>query len=134
MDLKQLEYFVQVAEFGSFTLASRFLSIAQPALSRQVRALEVEVRQTLFQRTGRGVTLTAAGKRLLDHARGILQQVRRAQLDLEQQRGAVSGRLVIGLPPSVSRTLAGPLVRGFRERFPDARFGVVEGLSDHLLE
>lgn len=133
MDLKQLEYFVQVAEFGSFTLASRFLSIAQPALSRQVRALEVEVRQTLFQRTGRGVTLTAAGKRLLDHARGILQQVRRAQLDLEQQRGAVSGRLVIGLPPSVSRTLAGPLVRGFRERF-DARFGVVEGLSDHLLE
>lgn len=60
--------------------------------------------------------------------------MRRAQLDLEQQRGAVSGRLVIGLPPSVSRTLAGPLVRGFRERFPDARFGVVEGLSDHLLE
>lgn len=60
MDLKQLEYFVQVAEFGSFTLASRFLSIAQPALSRQVRALEVELRQTLFQRTGRGVTLTVA--------------------------------------------------------------------------
>lgn len=134
MDLKRLEYFVQVAEFGSFTLSSRFLRIAQPALSRQVRALEVELRQTLFLRNGRGVTLTEPGRRLLEHARGILQQVQRARLDLEQQRDAVSGRLVIGLPPSVSRTLTGPLVRAFRERFPDASFGVVEGLSDHLME
>lgn len=134
MDLKQLEYFVQVAELGSFTLSSRFLRVAQPALSRQVRALEVELRQTLFQRNGRGVTLTEPGKRLLEHARGILQQVQRARLDLEQQRGVVSGRLVIGLPPSVSRTLTGPLVRAFREQFPQASFGVVEGLSDHLLD
>jgi LysR family nitrogen assimilation transcriptional regulator len=134
MDLKQLEYFVHVAEFGSFTSSSRFLRVAQPALSRQVRALEVELRQTLFQRNGRGVTLTESGKRLLEHARGILQQVERARHDLEQQRGAVSGRLVIGLPPSVSRTLTGPLVRAFRERFPGASFGIVEGLSDHLLE
>ena len=134
MDLKQLEYFVHVAEFGSFTSSSRFLRVAQPALSRQVRALEVELRQTLFQRNGRGVTLTESGKRLLEHARGILQQVQRARHDLEQQRGAVSGRLVIGLPPSVSRTLTGPLVRAFRERFPGASFGIVEGLSDHLLE
>ena len=134
MDLKQLEYFVHVAEFGSFTLSSRFLRVAQPALSRQVRALEVELRQTLFARNGRGVTLTEAGKRLLEHARGILQQVQRARLDLEQQRGALAGRLVIGLPPSVSRTLTGPLVRAFRERFPEASFGIVEGLSDHLME
>lgn len=134
MDLKQLEYFVHVAEFGSFTLSSRFLHVAQPALSRQVRALEVELRQTLFVRNGRGVTLTEAGKRLLEHARGIAMQVERARLDLEQQRGAVSGRLVIGLPPSVSRTLTAPLVRAFRERFAQASFGIVEGLSDHLLE
>ena len=134
MDLKQLEYFVHVAEFGSFTGSSRFLRVAQPALSRQVRALEVELRQTLFQRNGRGVTLTEPGKRLLEHARGILQQVQRARLDLEHRRGALTGRLVIGLPPSVSRTLTGPLVRAFRERFPDASFGVVEGLSDHLME
>ena len=101
MDLKQLEYFMHVAEFGSFTHASRYLKVAQPALSRQVRALEVELRQTLFARNGRGVTLTETGMRLLEHARGILQQVQRARLDLEQQRGAVTGRLVIGLPPSL---------------------------------
>ncbi len=107
MALKQLAYFVHVVEFASFTGASRFLSMAQPALSRQVRALEVELRQPLFERNGRGVTLTEAGKRLLAHRRGLLQQVERARQDLETHRGAPAGRLVIGLPPSVGRSLSG---------------------------
>jgi len=134
VDLKQLEYFVHVAELGSFTRAASFLSVVQSALSRQVRALEVELRQPLFERTGRGVTLTEPGKRLLAHGRGILQQVERARLDIESQRGEASGRLAIGLPPSVSRTLTGPLVRAFRVRFPNATLSVVEGLSTYVLE
>lgn len=134
MDLKQLEYFVHVAELGSFTRAATVLRIAQPALSRQVRSLEVELRQPLFDRNGRGVTLTEAGKRLLAHGRGILQQVERARQDLEDQRGAASGRLAIGLPPSVSRMLTGPLVEAFRERFPKATLTIVEGLSTYVLE
>ena len=134
MDLKQLEYFVHVAELGSFTRAASFLSVVQSALSRQVRALEVELRQPLFERTGRGVTLTEPGKRLLAHGRGILQQVERARLDIESQRGEASGRLAIGLQPSVSRTLTGPLVRAFRVRFPNATLSVVEGLSTYVLE
>ena len=134
MDLKQLDYFVHVAELGSFTRAATLLSVVQSALSRQVRALEVELRQPLFERTGRGVTLTEAGKRLLEHGRGILQQVERARLDIENQRGAATGRLVIGLPPSVSRTLTGPLVTEFRRRFPQAQLSVVEGLSTYVLE
>lgn len=134
MDLKQLEYFVHVAELGSFTRAASFLSIAQPALSRQVRSLEVELRQSLFERNGRGVTLTEAGTRLLAHGRGILQQVERARLDLEDHRGAATGRLVLALPPSVSRTLTTPLVASFRARFPKATLSVVEGLSTYVLE
>lgn len=134
MDLKQIDYFVHVAELGSFTRAASVLRVAQPALSRQVRALEVELRQPLFDRNGRGVTLTEAGKRLLAHGRGILQQVERAKQDLEDQRGAASGRLAIGLPPSLSRTLTGPLVETFRARFPKATLTVVEGLSTYTLE
>lgn len=134
MDLKQLEYFVHVAELGSFTRASGFLGVAQPALSRQVRALEVELRQSLFERTGRGVVLTEAGKRLLAHGRGILQQVERARQDMEDERGAASGHLAIGLPPSVSRVLTTPLVTAFRQRFPKATMTVVEGLSAYALE
>ena len=80
MDLKQLEYFIRVAELGSFTRAgARALDIAQPALSRQVRLLEVELRQNLLLRNGRGATPTEAGQLLLDHARGILHQVERAR-------------------------------------------------------
>ena len=61
MDLKQLEYFVRVAELGSFTRASIALDIAQPALSRQIRLLEVELRQSLLTRNGRGALPTEAG-------------------------------------------------------------------------
>ena len=134
MDLKQIEYFVQVAELGSFTRAASVLRIAQPALSRQVRTLEVELRQNLLDRNGRGVTLTDAGQRLLAHGRGILQQVQRAKLDLEEQRGAPVGRLALGVPPSVGRMLTAPLVHGFRKQFPRASLTMVEGLSTYVLE
>ena len=134
MDLKQLEYFAQVAELGSFTRAAAVLQVAQPALSRQVRTLEVELRQALLIRNGRGVTPTEAGQRLLAHARGILQQVQRARDDLEDQRGVATGRLAIALPPSVSRVLTGPLVAAFRAQLPRATLSVVEGLSAYALE
>jgi len=134
MELRQLEFFVHVAELGSFTRASNFLSVAQPVLSRQVRALEVEFRQTLLERNGRGVTLTEAGKRFLEHGRGLLAQVERAKLDMEESRGASTGRLVVALPPSVSHTLTAPLVRAFRERLPKATLCVLEGLSTYVLE
>jgi LysR family nitrogen assimilation transcriptional regulator len=134
VDFKQIAYFVQVAELGSFTRASTVLKVAQPALSRQVRALEVELHQPLFDRNGRGVTLTPAGQTLLAHGRGILQQVERARQDLMDQRGAASGLMSIGLPPSIGRTLTAPLVEAFRSRFPKATLTMVEGLSTYTLE
>ena len=134
MDLKQLEYFQHVAELGSFTRASTFLSVVQPALSRQVRALETELGQNLFDRNGRGVILTEAGKRLLEHARGILTQVARARQDLEDHRSADAGHLIIGLPPSLGRSVTVPLVAEFRARFPKATVATVEGLSTYILE
>jgi LysR family nitrogen assimilation transcriptional regulator len=129
MDLKQLEYFVRVAELGSFTRASQALNVAQPALSRQVRQLEVELRQNLLRRNGRGVTLTDAGVLLLEHGRGILHQVARAQEDLAGARGGLAGRVALGLPPSVARAYAVPMVRAFRERLPQAQLSITEGLT-----
>ncbi len=75
-----------------------------------------------------------AGTRLLAHGRGILQQVERARQDLEDQRGAASGLLSIGLPPSISRSLTAAMVDAFREHFPRATISVVEGLSTDTLE
>lgn len=134
MDLKQLEYFVHVAELGSFTKASNVLDIAQPALSRQVRLLEVELRQSLLNRNGRGVTTTEAGKLLLEHGRGILHQVKRAQEDLGRVRGALAGRVAVGLPPSTSRVITVRLMREFRKRLPNATLSISEGLSISMQE
>lgn len=129
MDLKQLEYFVRVAELGSFTRAAIALDIAQPALSRQVRLLEVELRQSLLTRNGRGALPTEAGKLLLEHGRGILHQVERAREELGRVRGALAGRVAVGLPPSVAKALTVPLIREFRLRMPDATLSISEGLS-----
>lgn len=134
MDLKQLEYFVRVAELGSFTRASIALDIAQPALSRQVRLLEVELRQNLLVRNGRGATPTEAGKLLLEHARGILHQVDRAREELGRVRGALAGRVAIGLPPSLARVLTVPLTRAFRQQMPEAQLSISEGLSVAMQE
>jgi LysR family nitrogen assimilation transcriptional regulator len=134
MDIKQLDYFVHVADLGSFTKAASLLSVAQSALSHQVRQLEVELEQTLLYRNGRGVTPTDAGRRLLAHARGILMQTRRARDELTEERDAMVGHVVLGLPPSVARILTVPLFKSFRKSLPNGSFGVVEGLSASVVE
>jgi LysR family nitrogen assimilation transcriptional regulator len=134
MNLKQLEYFVRVAELGSFSKAALVLNIAQPALSRQVRLLETDLHVTLLTRNGRGVVLTEVGQRLFDHSVGILQLVARAAEDVAAARDEPAGRIVIGLPPSIGRRLTLPLVEGFGRHLPKARLAIVEGLSTHLTE
>jgi LysR family nitrogen assimilation transcriptional regulator len=134
MNLKQLEYFVQVAELGSFSKAAVVLDIAQPALSRQVRSLETELHQQLFLRNGRGVALTDAGKRLFDHSVAVLQLVSHAREDLGASRDEPVGRVTIGLPPSIGRQLTLPLIDRFKKELPAARLAIVEGLSSHIVE
>jgi len=134
MNLQQLQTFVQVAQCGSFSRAAVLLDTAQPALSRQVRALEVELGQTLLIRTGRGVALTDAGRRLLEHSYAILQRLAQACEDLEQQRGEPVGRIIVGLPPSLARRLCLPLIQSFSTQMPKAHLSVVEGFSTNIAE
>ena len=134
MDLKQLDYFVHVAELKSFSKAAVVLDIAQSALSRQVRALEIELRETLLLRTGRGVALTEAGQRLFEHAAAILQLVAQARAEMAATRDEPVGRITIGLPPTISRQLTLPLIDAFQRRLPQARLAIVEGLSTHVAE
>jgi LysR family nitrogen assimilation transcriptional regulator len=134
MNLTQLRSFVRVAEMGSFSKAAIELGVAQPALSRQVRLLETDLHVSLLQRTGRGVVLTEPGKRLFEHAVGILQLVARAREDLGTNRDEATGRIVVGLPPSMGRMLTLPLVAEFKRRLPRAQLAIVEGLSAHIVE
>jgi LysR family transcriptional regulator, nitrogen assimilation regulatory protein len=134
MDLKQLEYFLKVAEMGSFTKASSTLNIAQPALSRHVQQLEIELGQPLLTRNGRGATTTEAGRTLMEYARGILYQVERAKIELSRSDEIPSAKVSIGLPSSVAKVLTVPLTRAFKQRLPSASLSVTEGLSTSLQE
>ena len=134
MDLRQLECFICVAELGSFTQAAMVLGVGQPALSRQVRSLEVELRQTLFYRNGRGASLTEAGKRLLAHGRTIQMQFEHARHDVEDARDCPLGRVTIGLPYAAARSLSIPFIKAFRQQYPKANLCVTEGLTIHLYE
>jgi LysR family nitrogen assimilation transcriptional regulator len=134
MNLKQLEYFIRVAEHGSFSKAALVLGIAQPALSRQVRGLETELREALFLRNGRGVTLTEAGSRLFEHGQGIMQMLAHARADLGAHRDEPLGQVVIGMPPTLARLHTLDLINTFRAEMPKARLSIMEGFSVHITE
>lgn len=134
MDLKQLKAFATLAEFGSFSRAGAVLSVAQPVLSRQIKALEQELGIELFYRNGRGIVLTEAGKLLHGYAGGVLDTVTRAASEVMALRSSPRGTIAIGMPPSVGSVLTVPLVQCFRAEFPLISMRVVEGFSGHLLE
>ena len=134
MEIKQLRYFVKVAELSSIGKASDFLNIAQPTLSRQVRALELELKTNLFTRDGRGVRLTSAGRRFLEHAQGILHAADTAMDALNEGKSVYEGRVVAGMTPSIGQRIVPEYVERFTQRFPKAALSVVEGYSQSLAE
>ena len=134
MDLRDLQFFISIAETGSFTRAAVQNSIAQSALSRRVRELEAELGVTLFYRNGRGVVLTEVGQTFLDRARSILADVARIRDDLGATRSSVHGTVTLGVPPSVGLVLLAPLLAQIREEFPGVQMRVLEGFSGHVAE
>ena len=111
MDIKQLRVFSSIAEYGSFSRAAVALSVAQPALSRQIKSLEAELGIQLLYRNGRGIVLTEAGKLLDRYAKGILESVTRATSEIAALRSSPRGNVIIGMPPSVGFVLTVPLAQ-----------------------
>ncbi len=134
MDLRQLTTFLQVAELGSLSRAADRLRIAQPALSRQIRLLEAELKVPLFTRHGRGMVPTSAGEALRARAAAILRQVEEARSELQQEAGAVRGRVVFGLTPTVGAVLATPLIERVLTAYPEVTLRVVQAFSGYLLD
>jgi DNA-binding transcriptional LysR family regulator len=117
-ELRQLRYFVAVAEEGSLTRASERLHIAQQSLSEQIRTLEAQLGVTLFERSNRGVTLTEVGAVLLREARPALAQAERAVEAVRRAASGEQGELRVGFLSSVANHVMPPIVRAFRERHP----------------
>ncbi|UUX95198.1 LysR substrate-binding domain-containing protein [Aquabacterium sp. J223] len=134
MELRQLRYFIGVAEAGSLLKASARLHVAQPALGQQIAALEDEVGARLFERTSRGMALTDAGRTFLDHAKVVLADVERARAAVSASAGEPRGEVVIGLPTTAALAATVPIVRACRERLPQVRLKVIEGYSGFVRE
>lgn len=134
MDIRQLTYFTRVVELGSFSRAAAFLHIAQPALSRQISSLEIELKERLLIRNGRGVTPTEAGDRLLAHAHAILTLFQRAHEDMENARLGRTGSVAIGMPNSLSNAISSALIRRLRAELPDAKVHILNGRSTQVQE
>ena len=134
MNLRQLQYFLEIAELRSFTRAAEVLHIAQSALSRQIRLLEEELGANLFNRLDRGVTLTEAGDLLRDRASVLLRQFSSLRDEVGTKALAPRGELSIGMPPSMREMVTTPLVDGYCRQYPDVALHVHEGISVDLVK
>jgi DNA-binding transcriptional LysR family regulator len=134
MELRQLAYLVAVADEGGFTRAADRLHVAQPGVSAQIRQLEKELGQPLFDRSGRSVRLTAAGQAVLPYARAALAAVDGARLAVQELTGLLRGHVAIGTVTSLGTDLEVPRLLGeFRAAHPGVDVTLAEDTSDRLL-
>ncbi len=132
MDLRQLRYFIAIAETGSFSAASARLRIAQPALSQHVKAMEAEIGVALLQRNPRGIALTEAGARLLTRARTVEAEFQSLR---DHVRGAAvpSGEVRFGMPATINELLGVALIEAGRKLYPGIRIRISEAMSGFVL-
>jgi LysR family transcriptional regulator, benzoate and cis,cis-muconate-responsive activator of ben and cat genes len=140
MELRQLHYFVAAAETGNISRAAKRIFLTQPALSRQIKALEEEIGQCLLERQAHSIRLTSAGETLLGEARELLQH---ADQLLERVRNVGRGvRLRVGFAPSLASGLLSVAVVNFTQAHPGARVELFDlstaemlaGLANHTLD
>ncbi len=134
MDLKRLEYFLLVADHGSFSRASSVIGIAQPALGRQVQRLEEICGAKLLYRHGRGVSLTPEGQVFADRIRPLVAELALATEGLSAGERPLSGVVTIGMTPTVMSLMGLPLLQRLRELAPGVKLNFLTGYSGYVHE
>jgi DNA-binding transcriptional LysR family regulator len=134
MELRQLEYFVAVADEASFTRAAARLHVAQPGVSAQIRRLERELGQDLFDRSGRAVRLTEAGAAVLLYARAALGAAAGARLAVDELTGLVRGHVAVGMVVACSSYDLANLLADFHHDYPAVEITLSEANTDVLIQ
>jgi DNA-binding transcriptional LysR family regulator len=134
MNLRQYRYFVEVANQLSFSRAAECLNVSQSALSRQVQLLETELALKLFDRVGRGIALTQAGKDLYPRCQAILNEAELLTLRAGELTSGTSGQLRIGSTPPALESVVSDILVGFRRRFPELNIVLIEDGAAKLAE
>ena len=133
MDLGQLEAFVQVANQHSFSRAAEALFLTQPSVTARIQALERDLGERLFERSGRGVRLTEVGACFLPHAERVLQALNGGRDAIDSLRNLQSGSLILASATTVSTYILPGLLKTFRSRFPHVEVSVRTGRSEQVL-
>ncbi len=135
MELRQLQYFVAVAEEASFTRAAARLHLAQPGVSAQIRQLERELGQPLLDRSGRSVTVTEVGEAVLAYARAALAAVEGIRSTVDEFTGLLRGRVAIGLlsGAAVGAFDVPSLLADFHDDHPEVEIALTEDNSERML-
>ena len=118
MDVRQIRYFIEIADAGSFNRAASRLRIAQSALSRQIKQLEFELGADLFERHGRGVHVTESGRLFRDRAEFLMRQLEELRHEVRSQASTPSGELHVGIPTSMRALLTRPVLERFLRAYP----------------
>lgn len=124
MDLRQLKFFLEVAESGGFTKAAEKLNIAQSALSIAIKKLEDELEVKLFVRRDRKVSLTAEGESLAVNAKDIFQRVAQARQEIADLRGLLRGEVRVGLTPMLSSFFFPKIISAFKRQSPALQISI----------
>jgi len=132
MDLRQLRYFVAIAEEGSLSAAAQRVNVAQPSLSQHIIGVEKDLGVTLFNRSPRGMTLTQSGEILLAHARDILGAMDTAVEAVKQSGSEPQGDVTFGLPSSIAMVLSVPLAETVRLELPKVKFRAIDAMSGFI--
>lgn len=132
MELRQLRYFLAIAEHGTFSKAASKVFVAQSALSHQLAQLEDELGARLFERSRRGVELTEAGVVFHTYATSILRQIEDAASSVAGLTDSPAGKVVFGIPHSASHALALPLLKAVHEELPKVQLELTEELTGNL--
>lgn len=134
MTPQQLQYFLAAIEHGSFSSAAEALHMAQPSLSEQVRRLEDELGVALFQRAGRGLVLTEAGRVLRPHAESTLAELEAARASVVEVRELRGGTAAFGTWGTARYYFGPDLIAAFRRRHPDVRVRLLGQNSSEVVE
>lgn len=134
MEFHQLRYVCAIAETGSFSRAAERCQVAQPSLSQQVLKLEEDLGTKLFDRLGRSVRLTEAGRAFLPHARSILSQMETARSSVADKRADIRGSVAVGVIPTIAPYLMPRYTAAFAKKYPEAKLRIVEETTPVLVE
>src|ERR1700754_5226144 len=134
MEFHQLRYVCAIAETGSFSRAAERCKVAQPSLSQQVLKLEEDLGAKLFDRLGRSIRLTEAGRTFIPQARSILEQMEVVRLSVVDKNADVRGGLSVGVIPTIAPYLMPRYAAAFAKKYPEAKLRIVEETTPVLVE